>query len=148
MARSPEVGIWLERLMRLILAAFFIVAGTMKIWDPKSLTAAIETYQMLPYSLSVILALWMPWLELLAGLGILFKKMYSGSLLVIGSLLLLFVLALAQGWIRGLDVTCGCFGNAEHTNQTNYAWLIVRDLMLLVGAGTLWIRHTLADRQR
>ena len=42
MAQSPEVGQWLERLFRVVLAGFFIVAGALKIWDPKSLTAAIE----------------------------------------------------------------------------------------------------------
>jgi hypothetical protein len=148
MAQSPEVGQWLERLFRVILAGFFIVAGALKIWDPKSLTAAIETYQVLPYSLSLLLALFMPWLELLAGLGVLFKKLYSGSLLLLSLLLILFVLALAQGWFRGLDVTCGCFGSAAHDNQTNYAWLILRDLVLLLVAGTLWLRQTLEDRPR
>ena len=88
----------------------------------------------------------MPWLEVLAGLGVLFKKLYSGSLLVLSLLLVLFVIALAQGWFRGLDVTCGCFGSAEQENQTNYAWLILRDLVLLLIAATLWMRQSLEDR--
>ena len=147
MAKSREIGSWLELFLRIVLAAFFIVAGSLKIWDPKALTAAIETYQILPYSLSVLLALYMPWLEVLAGLGILCKKLYSGSLLILSLLLLLFIVALTQGWFRGLDVTCGCFGSGDHENQTNYAWLVIRDLMLLALAGALWIRQSFPDRQ-
>lgn len=146
MAGSSQIGLWIHRVIRIILAGFFIVAGGLKIWDPQSLTAAIETYQVLPYSLAVLLSLYMPWLEVLAGIGILTKKLYVGSLLIIGGLLLLFIIALVQGWIRGLDVTCGCFGNADQTNNTNYPLLIGRDLLLLGAAGLLWIRHSLKDR--
>ncbi len=89
----------------------------------------------------------MPWLEVLAGIGVLTQKLYSGSLLIIGALLLLFIAALVQGWIRGLDVTCGCFGSTDHENQTNYPLLIGRDLLLLVATFVLWIRHTKKDKQ-
>ncbi|QXD24954.1 methylamine utilization protein MauE [Opitutia bacterium ISCC 51] len=146
MAGSSQISLWIYRVIRLVLAGFFIVAGGLKIWDPQSLTAAIETYQVLPYSLAVLLSLYMPWLEVLAGIGVLFKKLYGGSLLIIGGLLLLFIIALVQGWIRGLDVTCGCFGNADQMNKTNYPLLVGRDILLLVATGLLWIRHSLNDR--
>ena len=147
MADKPELGKWLELLFRLILSAFFVVAGVLKIKDPQALTTAIETYQVLPYSLSFLLALFLPWLELFAGLGVAFRKLYGGSLFMLTVLLVVFIIALTQGWIRDLDVTCGCFGSADHENQTNYAWLIVRDLLLILIAYTLWIRHIHQDRQ-
>jgi putative oxidoreductase len=147
MARKPELGTWIEIGFRLVLAGFFIIAGVMKIKDPQALTAAIETYQLLPYQLSVILALFLPWLEVTAGIGIILKRCYRGSLLMLILMLIVFVIALTQGWIRDLDVTCGCFGNADQENQTNYAWLIVRDLLLILLALTLWIRHSQSDKR-
>ena len=147
MARTPQLGRWIDFAFRLILGGFFIVAGLLKIRDPKALTAAIETYQVLPYSISVLMALFLPWLELLAGIGVAFRKLYKGSLLILVLLLLMFVMALAQGWARGLDVTCGCFGDPDHENQTNYAWLITRDILLILIAVKLWIRQTLLDKQ-
>ena len=141
MAGSKEVGFWIELVFRLVLAVFFVAAGVLKIIDPKDLTTAIETYQVLPYAASFLLALLLPWLEVTAGLGILLKKNYGGSLVIIGALLFIFIVALTQGFIRGLDVTCGCFGSAEHENQTNYVWLISRDLALLLVSFTLWIRQ-------
>lgn len=137
----------MELIFRWIPAGFFIVAGILKIKDPPSLTVAIETYQILPYQVSVVLSLFLPWLEVFAGLGVAFKKLYQGSLLILILLLGVFVIALAQGWARGLDVTCGCFGSANQENQTNYAWLIVRDLLLLLMVTTLWIRHLASDKQ-
>ena len=147
MAESKEIGRWIERTFRLILAVFFIAAGVLKIMDPRALTTAIETYQLLPYELSFLMALYMPWLEVFAGLGVLFKKLYQGSLLMLLVLLFVFLIALLQGWVRGLDVICGCFGNADHENQTNYGWLIVRDIFLLVSAYSLWIRQAHSDKQ-
>lgn len=147
MAGRPKLGTWMELAFRWILAGFFLIAGVLKIKDPQSLTAAIETYQIMPYQLSVILSLFLPWLEVFAGLGVAFKKLYPGSLLMLILLLGVFVIALAQGWARDLDVTCGCFGNADQENQTNYAWLILRDLLLILMATTLWIRHLASDKQ-
>lgn len=147
MAGRHRLGNAIELALRLILAGFFIVAGILKIKDPKALNAAIETYQVLPYSVSVLMALFLPWLELITGVGVAFRKLYKGSLLLLVLLLLMFVMALAQGWIRGLDVTCGCFGNPDHENQTNYVWLITRDILLILIAVKLWIRQTLLDKQ-
>lgn len=145
MAGASQLIVWIERIVRWVLAGFFLVAGGLKIIDPKSLTAAIETYQILPYAAAVVLSLYLPWLEVLAGLGVLLKKYYGGSLLILTALLALFTVALLQGWVRGLDVTCGCFGNPDHVNQTNYPFLVGRDLLLLAASLVLWIRHLKQD---
>lgn len=142
LAGNREIGFWIEFLLRLTLAAFFLIAGVLKIVEPKSLTTAIETYQVLPYTASFLLALLLPWIEVFAGLGVLLKKLYSGSLLLLCSLLIVFIIALSQGFFRGLDVTCGCFSSADQENQTNYVWLISRDLVLLVFGSTLWIQKS------
>lgn len=147
MAGTPQLVKWVELLLRLGLAGIFIVAGVLKIIDPKSLTTAIETYQLVPYEMAVLMSLFVPWLEVLAGAGLLFKKLYGGSLLILIGLLVLFTIALAQGWIRGLDVTCGCFGGADQINQTNYPVLVGRDLLMLGAAIVLWIRQLKQDSQ-
>jgi len=40
-----------------------------------------------------------------------------------------FIAALIAAWIRGLDITCGCFGGAD---KGRYAWWLTRDVALLV----------------
>ncbi len=147
LAEKSEIGFWFELILRLILALFFLIAGVLKLIDPKSLTTAIETYQLVPYTASFLLALILPWMEIFAGLGVLLKKCYRGSLLILCGLLIVFIVSLFQGYIRGLDVICGCLGGAYEENQTNYIWLISRDLVLLLFAWTLWIRQSRKVKQ-
>jgi hypothetical protein len=42
-----------------------------------------------------------------------------------------FIVAIAAAWLRGLDISCGCFGSSE--GETNYLWLILRDLLIVGG---------------
>ena len=124
-----------------MLGAVFLVAGILKILDPGSLLIATDTYRLIPYHWSYLLALYLPWVEVLAGLGIIFKKFYPGSLLLIMAFLALFVIALIQGWLRGLNIICGCFAQASTESAGKYVYYVVRDLMLLGLAGFLGLRH-------
>lgn len=132
---------WIELLARVALGGVFLVAGILKILDPGSLLAATETYQIIPYRWSHWLALYLPWVEVLAGLGILLKKAYPGSLFLITALLAVFLIALTQAWVRGLNIICGCFSNATAESTGRYVFYVTRDLSLLGLAGFLWWRH-------
>ena len=63
---------------------------------------------MVPESLLMPLAIALPVLEVVAGIGLLFD--IEGSLSVVTGLLVLFVAVLSYGVWMGLDVDCGCFG--------------------------------------
>ena len=132
---------WIELLARMALGGVFLVAGILKILAPGSLLAATETYQIIPYRWSYWLALYLPWVEVLAGLGILLKKAYPGSLFLITALLAIFLIALTQAWVRGLNIICGCFSNATAESTGRYVFYVARDLLLLGLAGFLWWRH-------
>ena len=132
---------WIELLARIALGGVFLVAGILKILDPGSLLAATETYQIIPYRWSYWLALYLPWVEVLAGLGILSQKAYPGSLFLITALLAVFLIALTQAWVRGLNIICGCFSNATAESTGRYVFYVTRDLSLLGVAGFLWWRH-------
>ncbi len=140
MASNTTVARWAYLLCRLGLAAVFIVAGVLKVIDPLAFTAAIETYHLFPYTASVAIALFLPWLEIICGLGLVFRKGYKGSLLLIALMLAGFLFGIIQGWQRGLALDCGCFGSADvHDNPTPYLWLIVRDLVLWGAVCFLWL---------
>ena len=52
-------------------------------------------------------------------------------------LMIIFVIAISQAWIRGLPINCGCFGNGGLTadgkvNHWTYFSEILRDLGLIV----------------
>ena len=54
-------------------------------------------------------------------------------------LLLVFILAVASAWVRGLTIDCGCFGGGGEVapGQTAYGTELLRDAGLLLLA--LWL---------
>lgn len=132
---------WIELLARMALGGVFLVAGFLKVLDPGSLLSATETYQIIPYRWSYWLALYLPWVEVLAGLGILLRRAYPGSLFLITALLAVFLIVLIQAWGRGLNIICGCFANASAESAGRYVLYVARDLALLGLAGFLWWRR-------
>jgi hypothetical protein len=50
-----------------------------------------------------------------------------------------FLVALGQAWLRGLDITCGCFGSAATGSASAYSSYFLRDgLLIAVIAFLLW----------
>ncbi|MGI8605041.1 MAG: DoxX family protein [Verrucomicrobiales bacterium] len=136
MPRLPGVAVFI---LRILFGGFFIVSGVLKAQDPGEFLLNVRSFQMTPDPWSAWLAMGLPWLEIFAGAALVFGHAVRGALLVFVASLLVFIAALAQAWIRGIDVTCGCFGKSE--NRTNYPLQIGFDLVLLaVGIFLAWVR--------
>ena len=127
---------WVHRLLGLALGAVFLYAAHDKILDPRPLMTIIWNYRILPPGPVNLMAIYMPWMELVIGLGLLvgFKRRAAAGWAT--ALLLVFTTALLVNAVRGLDVACGCFSTSA--TDTNNAWLLVlRDLPMLLAA--LWM---------
>ncbi len=101
------------RIVGLIVAGIFIYAGVLKAFDPVQFASDIDNFKILPWSVSVALAFYLPWLEIFCGLSLVFRFFYRGALLILTVLVLVFTLAIIAAKVRGLDITCGCFGHAS-----------------------------------
>ena len=101
------------RIVDVIVAGIFIYAGAIKVLDPVQFANDIDNYKILPWPVSVALAFYLPWLEILCGLGLIFRFLYRGALSILTALILVFTLATVAAKVRGLDITCGCFGHAS-----------------------------------
>ena len=100
-----------------------------KVVDPAAFALAIKNYQLLPAGLIDPLAYWLPWLELVCGVGLLIGPVKRGAAVLICGQLLVFVAALVFNLWRGLDVDCGCFGSGGADSHASQA--IWRDLAFL-----------------
>lgn len=118
---------WAQLPVRIVLAGLFVYAGTIKLLQPDTFLADVESYRMMPYSLAWIVVFYLPPLEILCGLGLLWSKIRMPSAIILIGLMLVFIVAISAAWARGLDISCGCFGTTE--GETNYLWLIIRDLL-------------------
>jgi putative oxidoreductase len=110
-----KFSIW--RILDLIVGGIFVYAGAIKALDPVQFANNIDNYKTLPWFISVRLAFYLPWLEMLCGLALIFRFLYRGGLSIVGALTLIFIGATVAAKARGLDITCGCFGHAsQHWN--------------------------------
>ena len=104
---------FLWRVVDLVVGGIFVYAGVLKILDPVQFGLDIDNYKSLPWFISVRLAFYLPWLEILCGLGLIFRFLYRGALSLLTVLIVVFTLATIAAKVRGLDITCGCFGHAS-----------------------------------
>jgi hypothetical protein len=101
------------RILDFLIAAVFIYAGVHKALDPIQLAHDIDHYKVLPWTIGVGLAFYLPWLEIFSGLALVFRLFYRGALSILTALVVVFLAATIAAKARGLDITCGCFGHAS-----------------------------------
>jgi len=96
--------------VRLFLAAVFLAAAAGKIALPGQFAHDIYAYQMLDPSVVNLMAIYLPWLELLSATALLLGLAKRGAAFVIASQLAMFLFAIAFNLARGRNFDCGCFG--------------------------------------
>jgi putative oxidoreductase len=107
-----------------MLAAVFLWASVPKLLDPGRFAADIENYRVLPDGLIGHAALFVPVFELIVGLGLLWPRYQRGAALLATAMLLVFSVAMAQARMRGIDLSCGCFGAAFEAKVS--WWTVLR----------------------
>lgn len=114
---------YLILLTRVFLGLLFIVYSIDKIVDANAFAESIGNYKILGGSTALVFATVLPWMELLAGLCILFGLFLRGSSLLVTFLLAVFTAAVISALARGLDISCGCFTLDPETHKVG--WLKV-----------------------
>jgi hypothetical protein len=118
---TPSVGKWqtvrpwLGTLVRLGLAAVWLVAGGTKVGDLAASGRAVNAYDVMPYDVAKVVGAALP---------------------------VVFIAGIASAWARGLQIDCGCFGSGGQLaagQSPTYGPEIARDLGFLVLAGFLLI---------
>ncbi|MBV8368393.1 MAG: DoxX family membrane protein [Candidatus Eremiobacteraeota bacterium] len=124
--------------LRLVLGAIFIVAGASKIGHGAEFAAQIAGFRILPQPVIAPMALALPFLEVLLG-GYLVLGLFTRAAGWIAVLLLaLFDGAIASAVVRGMTVSCGCFGPNDKTVTT---WAeVARDAIFVLLAVVVALR--------
>jgi uncharacterized membrane protein YphA (DoxX/SURF4 family) len=137
---ASQIGEWV---LRVLLAMILVVAGIAKAFDPETFAVEIDRFQLTPWSLSVVLAFFLPWLEIVTAIALFLRKLYLGALLSVSGLGIVFTVAVGSAWWRGLDISCGCFG-ALMNGQIS-AWHLFGAL-LFVGIGSALLVYNRPSR--
>ncbi len=96
-------------LCRVILGVILVYASIDKIVHPAEFAKAIGNYNVLPFGLENLLGIVLPILELLVGTCLVLGIMLDGSAIIAAGMMTVFIIALSQAMIRGIDINCGCF---------------------------------------
>ncbi len=107
-----------QRLVRFSLGSVFIYAGFSKLLDPKAFAKIHSDYDLVPESLLAPVAIGLPVLEFIAGIGLFFAV--RGSLSVIFGLLVTFVFVLWYGILNNLNIDCGCLSPRRLKSQSKF----------------------------
>jgi uncharacterized membrane protein YphA (DoxX/SURF4 family) len=134
----------LWRVVDLIVAGIFIYAGALKAFDPVQFASDIDNYKILPWPVSVALAFYLPWLEIFCALGLVFQFLYRGALSILSASIVVFTLATITAKVRGLDITCGCFGHASQ--NWSFSSHLATNLAILAGLLVLLFKATSRNR--
>ena len=129
----------LYRIVVLIVGGIFIYAGAIKALDPVQFASDIDNYKILPWPFSVALAFYLPWLEIFCGFALVARTLYRGALSILTTLILVFTLATTAAKVRGLDITCGCFGHASQ--NWSFPAHLATNLGILAALLVLWLSN-------
>ncbi len=132
-------------LPRIILGGIFIYSGVVKLADVKGFARLISQYDLVPEQLLPPVAIGLPALELLAGIGLLFE--IPGALAAIFSMLVMFCTVLWYGILKDLDIDCGCFSTAELKGHDSLRQALYRDFVMIAVCGNLFLYRLLRVRR-
>ena len=114
---------------RLIVGAFFVWAGALKVIHPLAFAQDILDYHVFPASLAFFLGLTLPWVELIFGFLLMLGLFRRASAFIISALLFSFIVLVIFTLARGLDLVCGCLGPLSG----KVGWqLLGQDIILLL----------------
>ncbi|HEY8302675.1 MAG TPA: MauE/DoxX family redox-associated membrane protein [Jatrophihabitans sp.] len=126
---------WVSTLARLLLGVVWIWAALSKLHDPLTFTQTVRAYDATPEWLSKAIGYGLPVLELCLGLALIVGVAVRIAAAVSAALFAVFLIGIIQAAVRGIKLTCGCFGGGGTTNgSTSYTVEILRDLGLLIVA--------------
>lgn len=113
-----------------------LYASFSKIAEPKDFATLVDNYQFLPYALTNLMAILLPWVELYVGMSLILGIFVDGATLLTMGMMLMFIIALSQATIRGLDIECGCFTGASKVGVRR----ILEDILWLAMTIIVWRR--------
>jgi uncharacterized membrane protein YphA (DoxX/SURF4 family) len=124
--------------LRLVLGAILIVAGAAKVGHAAEFAAQIAAFRLLPEALIAPMAVEMPFIEILVGALLIAGLFTRVTAWIAVAMFAAFDGAIASAVVRGMTVSCGCFGPSDKTVTT---WAeVARDAVFVLLAVAVALR--------
>jgi len=145
MSLLKRINHWSYRLLRFAMAGVFMYSGVTKLLDVKGFASMVSQYGLVPDTLLAPVAIGLPVIELMAGVGLLFEV--PGALTAISGMLVMFISILWYGVLKDLDIDCGCFSTVELKGQDSLRQALYRDFVLVAVCCYLYLYRLLRVRR-
>jgi len=134
---------WITFAFRIILGGVLLVAGAIKVTDPYGSATSVRAYQALPIHIANFLGFVLPFIEVGLGIFLIVGIWVRYISIVSSALMIVFIIAISQAWIRGISLDCGCFGkgglkDTQELPVWSYTIEIIRDIALATIGGYLF----------
>lgn len=130
--------------LRLVVAGVFVAAAIPKLMDPSSFAEDVANYRMLPDALVGPVAVALPIVELLIGAALITGVHAAGAAFLAGGLMIVFAIGMAQAMARGIDLECGCFGEATEMDVSGLT--ILRNVVLTIACAPIVLARRRDER--
>lgn len=120
---------YLALLLRVFLGLMFIYASMTKIPYPAEFGKNVEAYRLFPYWSVGVIAVFIPWLEMICGLFLIIGLATRAAAALIAGLFAAFTIILTINVLRGSPITCGCF---DSVGARIGWWDVIRDFLLFL----------------
>lgn len=116
-----------------------IYASFDKIGNPEAFAKIIRNYHVIPYTTTNLFALVLPWVEFYTGVCLILGIFVDGASIITIAMMGVFIIALSQAVLRGIDIECGCFKVVGGSSKVGIQ-RIIEDIVYLGMAFIVWKR--------
>jgi len=116
----------------LLLSAVFLYSFYTKILDPEYFVTSVTFYRLFPLWPLNMASVYLIFLEAVLALALWHPGYRREAAALLAGLLLFFILIIAVSMLRGLDISCGCFG--EESARVGVGKLLENSALLLLSA--------------
>lgn len=125
---AEDVVSWMALVCRVALGVVFLYAGLPKLMAPQAFLIAVRGYMMLPDPVIPLFTIALPAVEVVVGAALVAGVWPRAAALVTAGMVVMFLVAIAQAMVRGIDIECGCFAHGD----ARVGWgLVFRDILML-----------------
>ncbi len=146
---------WLAVPLRIYLGGVFIAASLYKIKVPSEFALSVATYQILPLYLINLMAITLPWIELIVGACLCLGYKARPSAFLCAGMLVVFMIAIASALYFDLRLSCGCFASndatdemSSHTLMRDFCWFALAVYLVVVDSGRIGLDGWLQKRHK
>lgn len=118
--------------LRLVLGGMFVYASLHKIAGTAQFSEVVSSYEIIPFWMVNITAIFLPWFELLIGIllvgGVFVRSCASLQMI----LLFIFIIAIEINITRKIDIDCGCFAGDSLLSGMNHLHILTNAVFLFL----------------